>query len=68
MLPRGRGCGYAAEAAAGLAHHARDTLGFARVVGIVKPRNQKSIRVLERAGLRLVEGEHGPDGLRVWEL
>jgi RimJ/RimL family protein N-acetyltransferase len=44
--------GYALEAAAAVMGHARDTLGLQRVVAITSPENERSIRLLERLGLR----------------
>lgn len=43
--------GYAAESAGAVLNHARDVLGLRRVVAIVAPGNQSSIRLLENIGL-----------------
>src|SRR5262252_416554 len=50
FLPRFRGCGYAAEAAAEMLRFARDRVGLARVVAITTPENERSIHVLEKLG------------------
>lgn len=44
--------GYAFESAAAVAAYARDVLGLARLVAVTAPDNERSIRVLERMGLR----------------
>ena len=46
--------GYATEAAGATLTHARETLGLPYVYGLVSPRNDRSIRLLERLGLRFV--------------
>jgi RimJ/RimL family protein N-acetyltransferase len=46
------GKGYALEAAAAVMDHARDALGLQRVVAITSPDNERSIRLLEKLGLR----------------
>jgi ribosomal-protein-alanine N-acetyltransferase len=51
LLPPYRGQGYATEAAAAVRDYARDGLGLARVVAIVKPGNVASIHVLEQIGM-----------------
>jgi RimJ/RimL family protein N-acetyltransferase len=63
LLPQHRSRGYAAEAAAAVLARARDALGLERVVAIVSPGNERSVRVLERIGfsfermIRLAAGE-----------
>lgn len=52
LLPRYTGMGYALEAAAGVVHHARHTLGLARIVAFTLPGNPSSIRVLEKLGMQ----------------
>jgi RimJ/RimL family protein N-acetyltransferase len=52
FLPRFTGLGYAVEAAAAVLAHARGALGLPRVLAIVSPDNERSIRVLEKSGLR----------------
>ena len=47
-----RGAGFASEAGAAVVLHADRDLGLRRLVGIVSPGNEASIRVLERLGLR----------------
>jgi RimJ/RimL family protein N-acetyltransferase len=52
FLPQFTGLGYASESAAAVLAHARDALGLPRVLAIVSPDNERSIRVLEKIGLR----------------
>lgn len=44
--------GYGSEAAAATLAQARDTLGLPFLYGVVSPKNARSIRILERLGLR----------------
>ncbi len=48
------GQGYADEAAHGVLEHARDALGLQRIAAITNPDNTRSIRLLERLGLKFV--------------
>jgi RimJ/RimL family protein N-acetyltransferase len=52
FLPAFRGCGYATESAAAAIAHGRDKFGLKRIVAITSPDNDRSARVLEKAGLR----------------
>ena len=52
LLPEYCGQGYAVEAGAAVLADARARLGLPRVVAITDPRNEASIRVLERLGFR----------------
>lgn len=52
FLERHRARGYASESAAAVLGQARRVLGLKRVVAVVNPDNQASIRVLEKLGLR----------------
>lgn len=52
FLPRYAGQGYATESAAAVLEHGRRALGIGRIVAITLPHNLRSIRVLEKAGLR----------------
>ena len=52
FLPRYAGLGYASESAAAVMVHGREALGIGRIVAITLPGNRRSIRVLEKAGLR----------------
>ena len=52
LLPRFWGKGYAVEAARAAKDYAKDVVGLKRLVAIVDPTNQGSIRVLEKLGLR----------------
>ena len=46
------GRGYAYEAASALMEHGRRVHGLPRIVGITSPDNEKSMKVLEKLGLR----------------
>lgn len=61
-LPEYWGKGYAYEAAAAAIDWARQTLGVTRVVGIVKPDNVGSMRVLEKLGLKFQRMVMSPEG------
>lgn len=52
LFPRFWGQGYAFEAVAATLRHAARAFGLRRVVAVVSPGNQGSIRVLEKAGMR----------------
>jgi RimJ/RimL family protein N-acetyltransferase len=52
FLPTAWGKGYAHEAAAATMQYGLGPLGLPRIVAIVSPGNQSSIRLLERIGLR----------------
>lgn len=52
FLPQFTGRGYAVESAAAVLAHARGRLGLPRVLAIVSPDNERSIRVLTKIGLR----------------
>lgn len=52
FLPAYRGQGFALESAAAVLEYGRRTLGLKRIVAIVSPANHRSIRILERIGLR----------------
>ena len=52
LLPRYWSKGYAVEAAQAVKEYAKDVVGLKRIVAIVDPANQGSIRVLEKIGLR----------------
>jgi RimJ/RimL family protein N-acetyltransferase len=51
LLPAYRAQGYAAEAARAVLDYGRDALGLRRIVAVVTPGNEASIRLLERLGL-----------------
>lgn len=61
LLPSARRHGYALEAAAAVVQFARDSLRLERLVALTAPDNQRSIRVLERIGLRFERMVHAPD-------
>ncbi|HYE00876.1 MAG TPA: GNAT family N-acetyltransferase [Alphaproteobacteria bacterium] len=52
FLPGFRGAGYAREAAAAAMAHGRAAHGIGRIVAIVDPENERSVRLLEALGLR----------------
>lgn len=52
FFPTFGGKGYAFEAAAAMMKYGKETLGFSRVVAITSPDNVRSIRLLEKIGLR----------------
>ena len=52
LLPRYWSNGYAVEAAQAVKEYAKNVVGLKRIVAIVDPANQGSIRVLEKIGLR----------------
>ncbi len=51
FLPRFTGLGYAVESATAVIEHARGVLKLPRVLAIVSPDNERSIRVIEKIGL-----------------
>jgi [ribosomal protein S5]-alanine N-acetyltransferase len=55
--------GLGAEAARALVRHGFETLGLKRLIALVDPANEASIRIAEKAGLRF-EKEAEIDGLR----
>lgn len=64
FLPQYRAQGYAYEAAEATMRHARETLGIGRVIAIVSPGNESSIRLLEKIGLRFDRTiQMGDDGV-----
>lgn len=72
FLPLHRGKGYAAEAAAAVLDYGVRALGLPRIVAIVSAANHRSIRVLERIGLRFermvtLPGEEEEIPLYAWE-
>jgi len=52
FLPQFRGQGFALESAAATLEHGKSAHGLRRIVAIVSPANQRSIRILERIGLK----------------
>ena len=52
LLPKFWSKGYAVEAARATKEYAKDVIGLKRLVAIVDPANEGSIRVLEKIGLR----------------
>lgn len=54
--------GYAYESSVGVIEWGRRTFGITRVVGIVKPANMGSIRVLEKLGMTFARVVTSPEG------
>ena len=52
LLPRFWSKGYAVEAAQAIKAYAKDVIGLKRMVAIVDPANEGSIRVIEKLGMR----------------
>ena len=52
FLPRFWSKGYAVESAQAVKEYAKNTIGLKRIVAIVDPENEGSIRVLEKIGLQ----------------
>lgn len=52
FLPRFWSKGYAVEAAQATKEYAKNVIGLSRIVAIVDPENEGSIRVLEKIGLK----------------
>jgi ribosomal-protein-alanine N-acetyltransferase len=52
LLPKYWSKGYAVEAARATKAYAKDVIGLKRIIAIVDPANEGSIRVLEKIGLR----------------
>jgi len=52
FLPQFRGQGFALESAAATLEHGKTAFGLRRIVAIVSPGNRRSIRILERIGLK----------------
>jgi aminoglycoside 6'-N-acetyltransferase len=66
IAPAFQGRGYATEAVIALASYALDTLGADVVRAYASADNAPSIRVAEKAGMKLVERFEGRDGDEVW--
>jgi RimJ/RimL family protein N-acetyltransferase len=52
FLPQFWSKGYASESALAVVAYGKSVFGLQRIVGLVRPGNQGSIRVLEKLGLR----------------
>lgn len=66
FLPAFRGAGYAREAAAGTLEHAKTALGLERVLAIVSPDNEASIRLLTKLGMAFQRmAQAAPDAAEV---
>ena len=66
IAPAFQGRGYASEAVGALVAYAFDALGAHVVRAYASPENLPSIRVAEKAGLRLVERFERSDGDETW--
>jgi RimJ/RimL family protein N-acetyltransferase len=66
MTPEVQGRGYATEAVRALIAYLFDTLGADVIRAYASAKNLPSIRVAEKAGMRLVERIRGGGGDRVW--
>jgi RimJ/RimL family protein N-acetyltransferase len=62
FLPAFWSKGYAYESSVGVFEWARRAIGVTRVVGIVKPGNAGSIRVLEKLGMKFARTVTSPEG------
>lgn len=62
FLPEFWAKGYAHESSLGVIEWARQALGITRVIGIVKPGNTGSIRVLEKLGMTFARVVTSPEG------
>ena len=55
LLPEFWSQGYAIESAAAVLEHGRRAFGLTHIVGIARPDNHASIRVLEKLGMKFEE-------------
>jgi RimJ/RimL family protein N-acetyltransferase len=63
FLPEFWSQGYGLESAAAVLSHGRKTFGLDRIVGVAKPENQASIRLLEKLGMKYAgAAKIAPDG------
>jgi ribosomal-protein-alanine N-acetyltransferase len=62
LLPEHCGHGYATEAARAVLKHAHVELGIERLYAIVRPGNQRSVRLLEQLGFRRTGPYQIPQG------
>jgi RimJ/RimL family protein N-acetyltransferase len=63
LRPEAWGSGYATEAASALLDYGFRALGLPRIVAVVLPENERSVRVLERLGLPYIEDRIHADHL-----
>lgn len=68
IAPAFQGLGYATEAIRALVAYAFDTLGADVVRAHANAENDPSIRVAEKAGMRLVERIERRDGVETWHV
>lgn len=61
FLPRFGGQGYAFEIASATLEYAKDVLGISKVAAITLPANERSIKLLEKIGLRFVKSFSFPN-------
>lgn len=68
FLPGYRGRGYAYESAAAVLGYARSVLGMGRIVAVVSPHNDASVKLLKRLGLRFERSLRLDDGKESLQL
>lgn len=69
FLPAHRGRGYAYESAVAVLGYARSVLGMRRIVAVVSPGNDSSVKLLEKLGFgfeRTIRLEEGGEELRLF--
>ncbi len=66
VAPEAQGRGYATEAVSALIDYVFDALGAQLVRAYADAENAPSIRVMEKAGMRLIERFEGSDGDETW--
>lgn len=65
LLPEYTGQGYAAEAADSMLNYGRSALGFDRILAIVNPENDRSVKLLKKVGMAFERMQPGQDGSHV---
>ena len=68
FLPAHQASGYAFEIAQAVMDHARHTLGLPKIAAVTIPGNARSIRLLEKLGLRYIEPHSFPGSQEVLSL
>lgn len=68
FLPGHRGRGYAYESALAVLGYARSVLGMRRIVAVVSPHNDASVKLLKRLGLRFERTVRLDDGKEPLQL
>lgn len=62
FMPSAWGKGYAIEIAHALLKHALNTIGLTRLIALIEPENEASVRVAERVGFHLARKIIRPSG------